>query len=236
MTIEEKVFLKSGFDPEKMRDFGFVNTGAGYSYTADFMDGDFRAEIFVTKDGSVCGRVVDTMNDEEYAPLRAVDFDGPFVSTVRAAYEALLQHVAKNCCVEKPFVSAQANRITGMIFGRWGVRPDFPWGDSPYDGAGVFRHLRSGKWFALIMRIKRLNLLKNGDETPLDAVNLKIDPGALPSPTEKDGVFPAYHMNHKHWITVVLDDTLSDDAVMALLESSFYLTETKKDRIEQPET
>ncbi|NWO25690.1 hypothetical protein HW272_08440 [Peptostreptococcaceae bacterium oral taxon 081] len=31
-------------------------------------------------------------------------------------------------------------------------------------------------------------------------------------------------MNHKHWISVVLNETLSDNEVMKLIENSFSLT------------
>lgn len=231
MTIEEIVFLRKRFDADKMLAFGFVRSGDCFRYTRDFMNGDFRAELSVAEDGAVRGCVIDSMNDEVYAPLRSPDFEGPYVNTVRAEYEALLISVAEHCCVDMPFASEQANRITEQIYDRYGVRPDFPWGESPYDGAGVFRHKASGKWFALIMRIRRLNLLKNGDETSLDAMNLKIAPETQPDLLKREGIFPAFHMNHKHWITVVLDETLSDDYVMKLVSDSFYLTQTKKDRI-----
>ena len=39
-----------------------------------------------------------------------------------------------------------------------------------------------------------------------------------------DGIYPAYHMNHKTWISVVLDDTICDDKIMELIQSSFDLT------------
>ena len=31
-------------------------------------------------------------------------------------------------------------------------------------------------------------------------------------------------MNHKHWISLVLNETLSDNEVMKLIENSFSLT------------
>ncbi|MGP1597592.1 MmcQ/YjbR family DNA-binding protein [Peptoanaerobacter stomatis] len=37
-------------------------------------------------------------------------------------------------------------------------------------------------------------------------------------------MYPGYHMNHKHWISVVLNETLSDNEVMKLIENSFSLT------------
>lgn len=104
----------------------------------------------------------------------------------------------------------------------YGVKPDFPWGQSPHEHSGVFRHADSGKWFALIMRIRREQLTKDGEKTPVDVMNLKIDPDE-PSPL-RNGVYPAFHMNHKSWITVTLDDTLSDDEVMEHIETSFRMT------------
>ncbi|WP_455089335.1 MmcQ/YjbR family DNA-binding protein [Peptoanaerobacter stomatis] len=40
----------------------------------------------------------------------------------------------------------------------------------------------------------------------------------------RKGIYPGYHMNHKHWISVVLNETLSDNEVMKLIENSFSLT------------
>lgn len=225
MTIEEKIFQRKRFVPEAMKTLGFRKTDGGYLYEAAFLSGDFSARVFVTDGGAVSGTVIDCMNGEEYAPLRAERFSGAYVNKVRSAYEELLEKIAAACCREVPFASEQANRITDRIFEQYGVKPDFPWGQSPYDNAGTFRHADSGKWFALIMRIRREQLTRDGDKTPVDVMNLKIDPDE-PSPL-REGVYPAFHMNHRSWISVTLDDTLSDDAVMALLKTSFRMTEGK---------
>lgn len=225
MTIEEKVFSRKRFVPEAMEAFGFRKTDGGYLYETAFLNGDFSARFFVTDGGAVSGTVIDAMNGEEYAPLRAERFNGAYVNQVRSAYEALLEGVANACCRDVPFASEQANRIADAIFARYGVHPDFPWGQSPHEHSGVFRHEEGGKWFALIMRIRREQLTRDGDKTPVDVMNLKID--SIKGRPEREGVYPAYHMNHKSWITVTLDDTLSDDAVMEMIETSFRLTERK---------
>lgn len=222
MTIEEKVFQRKRFVPETMKAFGFRKTDAGYLYETAFLNGDFAARVFVTDGGAVSGTVIDAMNGEEYAPLRAERYNGAYVNAVRSAYEELLDGIANACCREVPFASEQANRITDRIREAYGVKPDFPWGQSPHEHSGVFRHADSGKWFALIMRIRREQLTRDGEKTPVDVMNLKIDPDE-PSPL-RNGVYPAFHMNHKSWITVTLDDTLSDDEVMEHIETSFRMT------------
>ena len=221
MTIEEQAFLYRRFVPEQLTVYGFTKQDGGFYYQTDFMDGAFRAEISVTDAGTVSGTVIDLMNGEEYAPLKNEQFDGAYVHAVRGAYEALLKEIADACCTDVLFASEQANRIARAIDEAYHVSPDFPWKG---DRSGVFRHTNSRKWFGLIMRIRRKNLLKNGDETPVDVINLKINPDMRTELTAHEGIYPAFHMNHQNWISVVLDETLTDDEIMRHISESFRLT------------
>ncbi len=38
------------------------------------------------------------------------------------------------------------------------------------------------------------------------------------------GVYPAYHMNKNHWVSVALDGSASDETVKTLLDVSFEST------------
>ena len=164
------------------------------------------------------------MNEEEYYQLRNEDFDGAYVNSVRTAYRELLEEIASSCCRDVLFASDQANRITELILGEYGVSPDFPWDEDPYNAAGVFRHAESRKWFGLIMNIPIGSLLHNKDKRPVDVINLKLDTDDAERIRSIPAVFPAFHMNHKLWISVVLDDTVQDEVVMALVDDSFRLT------------
>jgi predicted DNA-binding protein (MmcQ/YjbR family) len=204
--------------------FGFQKTADGYRYEADFFDGNFHAILWVDEQGKITGKVMDKMNEEEYAALRNESFTGGYVNAVRTAYEALLNTIAQACCEEVLFASDQA---TAKIWQQFQVQPDFPWGETPYQRYGTFRHADNQKWFALIMNVKWNVLLKNQNTDTVDIVNLKINPDDGDRLRAKEGIFPAYHMNRKHWITVLLNDTLSDDEVMALIRTSFELTRKK---------
>lgn len=225
MTIEEKAFRYLRFVPEKLTAYGFSAENGGYRYDTEFMDGAFRAEFHVTDAGGISGRVIDLMNGEDYAPLRIEGYDGAYVNAVRNAYEALLAEIAASCCTEVTFASEQANRIARLILEAYGVQPDFPWQG---DRSGVFRHTDTAKWFGLIMNIRRKNLLKNKDETPVDVINLKINPERSAELTAREGVYPAFHMHHRNWISVTLDDTLTDAEVMQYIKESFRLTDKTK--------
>jgi len=87
----------------------------------------------------------------------------------------------------------------------------------------VFRHNESRKWFAVIMDIPRKNLGLTG-EGEISVVNLKCDTRLIGSFRQEPGIFPVWHMNKAHWITVALDGTAADDKIRFLVEMSYELT------------
>ena len=224
MTIEQKVFSRKRFITKRLADYGFINNDACYSLSKGFLDGDFTAEIRVYENGTVNGRVMDNMIGEEYTPLRMPNYAGAFVGSVREAYEGLLNDIADSCCTDVTFASDQSNRIAAAILERYGVEPDFPWEDEKHGASGVFRHGSNNKWFGLIMNIDRRLLDKGADEEAIDVLNLKADENKTIALHKIRGIYPAYHMNHKKWISVTLDDTLEDRDVMDLIDESFRLT------------
>lgn len=222
--IEEEVFQCLRFVPEKMIAYGFQREENQFIYETDFMDGAFHLILTVSKKGEVHGQVIDAMNEEEYWPLRSDNFGGSYVSSVRKNYQHLLETIAGNVCVHVLFASAQANRITDLILSSFDVKPDFPWREEQFQTYGAFRYADTKKWFALIMNVKRSALLKSEDSTMVDVINLKTQAADKDAQQYPGSVFPSYHMNHQTWISVILDESLPDDAVMKLIRQSFELT------------
>lgn len=107
----------------------------------------------------------------------------------------------------------------------YGVMPDYPFEEDFV--TAVFRHTGNRKWFAIAMRIPRSKLGLAGHES-LDVVNLKVSPEMLPALWQEAGVYPAYHMNKRHWVTVALDGSAPEETVTFLTGVSFDLTAQKQ--------
>ena len=58
-------------------------------------------------------------------------------------------------------------------------------------------------------------------EEPLDVMDIKCSTIMIGSLLSTKGFFPAYHMNKNHWISIVLDNSVSDDQIIPLLELSY---------------
>jgi len=62
-----------------------------------------------------------------------------------------------------------------------------------------------------------------------ESVNLKADPEEawLLRQQYAGSVLPGYHMNKKHWNTVVLDGTVPEGELLAMMEQSYQLALSK---------
>ena len=106
----------------------------------------------------------------------------------------------------------------------YATSPDYPFDD--WMELAVFRHADNKKWYAIVMRISRRKLGIDRDEI-VDVVNLKLPTEMFGSFGVADGVYPAYHMNKLHWISVILPDA-PNDVVKFLVNASFEATKGKR--------
>lgn len=112
----------------------------------------------------------------------------------------------------------QRERIIKYMYDTYGTKPEHLWAKTP--DASVFRNADSKKWYALIMNISK-NKLGLDSEEKVDVLNVKCSPIIIGSLLSKKGFFPAYHMNKNTWISIILDDSVSDENILPLLELSY---------------
>lgn len=119
----------------------------------------------------------------------------------------------------------QRQKIEKYINENYDCIQEYPW--SEYPEFATFKHSNNKKWFALMMNIpyRKLEIDK---EQLVDVINLKNDPELIGGLRRIKGIFPAYHMNKEHWITVLLDETVEIKQIQELIDISYELTRTKR--------
>ena len=102
--------------------------------------------------------------------------------------------------------------VTADSLRRWCLARPSAVEESPFGPhTSVFKV--AGKMFALTAL----------DARPL-TVSLKCEPTLAEAlRAEHPAVRPGYHLNKRHWITVTLDDSLTDELVLGLIEDSYAL-------------
>ncbi len=121
------------------------------------------------------------------------------------------------CFDEVCFRSDQAARLAAYLKQNYGGAPDHPFREE--QTMSVFR--TAGEWYALIMTVP-YEKLESGRNGIAEIVNLRQD-----TRRTQPGVYPAWHMNHRLWISVVLDGPVSDQMFEEMAEESRRLIRAK---------
>lgn len=214
MTIEETIFNRYLIDENKLLECGF---NSDYVYTVDILDNTFKV-IITYVDKKITGKIIDLSFDEEYTNFR-IERSGEFNLKIRSEYERILLDIRDKTCTKRTYIYDQANRIDKYIFSKYDVAADFPFKSSPYHG--VYRN-KDNKWFGILMDIP-FNKIDKNKSGLIEVINVKINPNDKDNLLKIEGIYEAYHMNKKSWISIIFDDTLSDDLISELIDNSYKL-------------
>ena len=216
-----EIFKSYQFNQEKARAYGLLESSGVWTHSFTILQGDFVMTVSITAD-NVSFQVFDQETGDLYPQVHMESFKGSFVAIVRDACLEILYQIRKACFEVQDFICPQTKRIMTQVQEKYVNQLEYLWEKSP--DTAVLRHEGNQKWYAVLMRIP-WDKLEKGRENLVEAVNLKHDQVA--DLLSHKGVYPAFHMNKRYWISVVLDDTLSDKEVLELIEKSWNLT-TKK--------
>ena len=216
-----EIFKSYQFNQEKAHTHGFVENRGVWTYSCQILQGDFVMTVSITAD-NVSFQVFDQETGDLYPQVHMETMRGVFVGSVREACLGILYQIRKNCFAVQEFICPQTKRIMGYVQEKYGNQLEYLWEQSP--DTAVLRHEESQKWYAVLMKIS-WDKLDKGKEGLVEAVNLKHD--CVTDLLTQRGIYPAFHMNKRYWISVAFDDTLSDEMVLELIERSWNLTSKK---------
>ena len=216
-----EIFKAYQFNSKKAKEYGFIENQGVWAYSSTILQGDFLMKITV-EDGDLTFQVFDQETGELYPQVHMESMRGTFVGSVREACLEELFDIRKACFEVQKFLCPQTKRIMALVQEKYGNQLEYLWEKSP--DTAVLRHEDNQKWYAILMRIP-WDRLDKGRGGLVEAVNLKHDQVA--DLLSQNGIYPAFHMNKRYWISLPLDDTLTDEKVFELFERSWFLTSKK---------
>lgn len=112
---------------------------------------------------------------------------------------------------------------------KWMTENIVPYNGNPFEKTEAIGFMveDKGKWYGLMMEVplQKLGVPSNADALIL---NVKIHPEDKERLLSTDGIYEAYHMNKKHWISIALN-VCTDDALIKECICTSYKCVAKKD-------
>ena len=216
MRIEEEVFARHKLIPDKLIDYGFKTENDRLAYSRELPDDGMK--IIVEYDGTINGRIIDLSLNDEYTAFRVAGTTG-YSAQIREKYIELLTDIRDHCCKNQYFRTPQAQRICDHIFEAYGSAPEFLWPNIPSYAA--FRQAGKKKWFAVMGSVPLNKVDREANSAqPVEVINVKVNQERIKDYLSQRGTYEAFHMNKKCWVSIILDDTLPDDAIQGMIDDS----------------
>ena len=216
------IFKAYEFNKKKAISFGFIEENGIFKYSSLILENDFQLIVSI-EDKEISFQVYDRETGDLYPQVHMDSMRGSFVRAVREACLEVLLQIRKSCFDVQDFICPQTKRIMAIVQEKYGNQLEYLWEKSP--DTAVLRHESNQKWYVVLMKIP-WDRLDKGREGLVEVVNLKHDHVA--DLLSQKGIYPAFHMNKRYWISVPLDESLSDQQILDLIERSWDLTRKKK--------
>ena len=213
-----EIFKAYQFNSKKAKEYGFVENQGIWTYSLTILPGGFLMRITV-EDSDVTFQVFDQETGDLYPQVHMESMRGTFVGSVREACLEVLFELRKACFEVQEFIYPQTKRIMTRVQEKYENQLEYLWEKSP--DTAVLRHEDNQKWYSVLMKISWEKLDKSR-EGQVEVVNLKHD--LVSDLLAEKGIYPGFHMNKRYWISLPLDDSLTDEKVLELFDRSYFLT------------
>lgn len=210
-----QIFKNRTPNAAKLEKYGFE----GGAYKTRILNGQFELLVNV-ENGDINTLVTEIETDEPYTLFLADGATGSFVGEVRAEYTRVLSDIAEKCFDGYVYKGEQSRAVIDYIRKTYANEPEFLW--EKFDDTAIWRRSDNKKWYAVIMTLAKKKLGLQSDETA-EIIDLRIEPENMQSTLDYKTFFLGYHMNKKHWITVILNGSEDDEKIFKMIDTSYRL-------------
>lgn len=216
----ENLLKNRKINVKKLLEYGFIERENQYEYRTTLIENEFDIIVTFSKDRKLDAKVIDVMSNDEYLLVKVLDATGEYVGKVREAYRNKLSEIFIKCSEAEVFKSSQAKQVITYVKEKYGDEPEFLW--AKFAGNAVFRHKESKKWYGVLLTVSKSKLGLESKEK-VEIIDLKILPEDSEKLVDNEKYFLGYHMNKKHWFTIILDGSVPIERIFEFIDESYYM-------------
>ena len=219
-----KIFNNKKINKTKLLNAGFEQINDLFVQNFDVFNGDFKMTVKIKTPNIVESEMIEIETGEIYT-LHLTDALGNFVGQIREEYKNILQNIAENCFDSNVFKSDYANKIINYVKEKYNNEPEFLW--EKFAGNAIVRRNDNKKWYLILLTVTKNKLGIDSDEIA-EVIDLRVDSNCLQNLIEQGNIYPGYHMNKKHWVSIILDGSLHIEKIFKMIDDSYCLAKKNK--------
>lgn len=214
----DDIFEKRRVNAAKLLSYGFCK-GEKYIYSTCIMNDSFALSVIIDKNGSVDTCLTEKDTGEPYE-LYKTNAEGAYIGEVRREIEAVLRDVSEKCFDSSVFKQKQTLMLIDCVRRKYGDELEFLW--EKFSDNAIWRRADNKKWYAVVLTIKKSKLGLKSEDT-VEVIDLRIEPEKMAELIDCERYFPGWHMNKKHWYTIILDGSVSLEELCLRVGDSYRL-------------
>ena len=203
-----------------LKQYGFNRDGTDYIYHHTMKEENFRLTVRITENGDVFAQIIDLTFNEPYVLHLANGAVGSFVGNIRQEYEDVLGKISIHCFEQEIFKAKQTKELITYVRNTYGDELEYLWQKFP--NSAVWRRKDNKKWYAAILTVSERKLGFNTDNL-VEIIDLRYPKKELEELIDGKKYLPGWHMNKKHWYSIILNESVSIDDIYRKLDLSYVL-------------
>ena len=217
--MPENFFKDKKTNPAKLIKYGFVKKSC-YEMSFDMMDKTFLLTVKIDDKNKVETKLSDKTTNEIYTLHLVEGVKGAFVGQIKEEYNNILKDISEKCFEYDIFKEKVTLSVIKYAKDKYGDFPEYLWEKNPRNA--VLRRKDTQKWYAAILTVKKCRLGLEGDDI-IEILNIRAQKENVPNLLKLKNIYPAYHMNKKNWITVILDGSVPVESIVKMIDTSYKL-------------
>ena len=208
------IFDKYNLSIDKLLDYGFILDNDYYILKRNIED-----DIYILIKINEKEFIVDVYDNDDnlYLPFYQEKNYGTYVTKVRNKVDDIKKDILNTCFISTDYKS----KILSYTYSKYKTKEEYPW-----DSYDYFTLKVNNKWYLLFMNIPYKSLGIDKKEN-IDVINIKLDSNMIDKLIDNKNYYPAYHMNKKYWITILLDNNIDFEVVKTLIDYSYEIVKNK---------
>ena len=207
----------------KLLHFGFKEENGSFIYSESILNNQFKFFILIDNKDKINTTLIETATKEIYTLHLVEDVCGSFVGKIKEEYDAILAKISEQCFESDIFKTRQANDLIEYIREKYNDELEFLW--QKFSGNAIVRRKDNLKWYAAFLTVSKQKFGFE-DSSSVEIIDLRTE--NIDQIVDNKTIFPGYHMNKKHWITIILDGSVSLDFIKNKIDLSYELANKNK--------